>query len=205
MRPVCSPTSNTSPSGPSAESGTSPLSTAASRPAYSPRASSFGAAAANAVTSSRSSSCSSGLRVRGMGFSAWRGTSPRATAARMRRLLLVRVGFSQDSFEFVLEAAGLDGAVHAALLGRVDFPPPAPAARIGAQGDRSGARRAGDRAVALGVERVHGHVVRLDVVLHLFFGPVGQRVDLHQPAVVVVDLHLTDVGAAGPLIAAQPG
>ena len=43
------------------------------------------------------------------------------------------------------------------------------------------------------------------VVPHLVFGPFGERVELHDRAVVVVDLDLADVAACRPLVAAQAG
>ena len=67
------------------------------------------------------------------------------------------------------------------------------------------ARRAADRRVALVVERVVGHVVLAHVVPDLVLRPFGERVELDDRAVVVVDLDLADVGARRPLVAAQAG
>ena len=80
---------------------------------------------------------------------------------------------------------------------------PRASARPAAIGTR--ARRAADRGVALRVERMDGHVVLPHVVPHLVLRPLRERVQLHDRAVVVVDLDLADVGAARPLVAAQAG
>src|SRR5207244_10945028 len=105
----------------------------------------------------------------------------------------------------VLEAAGLDRALDAALLGRVLLPPPAAGARILAGGGRTGAGDAADRGVALVVEGVVRHVVGPAVVPDLLVLPAGQRVALQDAAVIVVDLDLADVRAAGSLGAGPAG
>ena len=105
----------------------------------------------------------------------------------------------------MLEAAALDRAVDAALLRRARLPPPAAVARSLARLDRARARRAADRRVPLRVERMHRQVVLADVVPRLFLGPFGERVELDDAAVVVVDLDLADVRAARPLVAPEPG
>src|SRR5712691_3354171 len=92
-----------------------------------------------------------------------------------------------------------------ALLGSIRLPPPASVARRLARRDRPGARRAADRRVAALVERVRRHAVLARVVPDLVLGPLGERVELHDRAVVVVDLDLADVGARGPLVAAKAG
>src|SRR5580658_6753970 len=61
--------------------------------------------------------------------------------------------------ELVLEAAGLDRAVHPAFFRRARLPPPSAGARILPLADRARARLASDRLVALVVERVVGTVV----------------------------------------------
>ena len=90
-------------------------------------------------------------------------------------------------------------------FGASGLPPPAAGARVLARARRAGAGRAADRRVPLGVERVAGHVVLADVVPDLLDRPLGERVQLDEPAVVVVDLDLADVRAGRPLLAAQPG
>src|SRR4030095_10453409 len=69
----------------------------------------------------------------------------------------------------------------------------------------AGAGSAADAGEAFGVEGVHGHAVGLVVVLDFLQGPVGPRIDLAEPAVVMIDLDLADIGPARPLIAAQAG
>src|SRR5262249_29788836 len=119
--------------------------------------------------------------------------------------LRVVVVLAEDRVQLVLEAAGLDGAVDPALLGRVRLPPPAPGARRLARPDRARARRAADRRVALRVERVQRDLALAHVVPDLLLAPLRERVELDDRAVVVVDLHLADVAARRPLVAAEAG
>src|SRR5579864_3351364 len=105
----------------------------------------------------------------------------------------------------MFEAAGFDRAMHPALLGRAGLPPPSPRARVLAVGHRSRARCASDRFVTLVVERVVGNFVGAEIIPDLLFGPVGQRRELHDSAVVVIDLDLTDVRTCGPLVAPKTG
>src|SRR4051794_1542749 len=113
----------------------------------------------------------------------------------------MRLG-AEDRVELVLEAAGLDRAVDAALLRRVRLPPPT-AGAVGLAGvDRPGARLAADRRVALVVERVVRDALAADVVPDLLLRPLRERVQLHDRAVVVVDLDLADVRAGRPLVTA---
>src|SRR2546422_5999992 len=114
--------------------------------------------------------------------------SPRSATA------LAFIVLPDERVELVLEPARLDRAVNPALLGRVRLPPPAPVARGLARCDRPGARRAADRRVAPVVERVRGHVVVARVVPDLVLRPLGERVQLHDRTVVMVDLDLADVG-----------
>src|SRR6476660_2191757 len=123
--------------------------------------------------------------------------SPRSATA----LVIV---ISDQRVQLVLEPAGLDRAVNAALLGRVRLPPPAPVAARLARPDRAGAGRAADRGVPALVERMRGHAVRARVLPDLVLRPLGERVQLHDRAVVVVDLDLADVAARRPLIATKP-
>src|SRR5581483_9498042 len=106
--------------------------------------------------------------------------------------------------KLVLETTGLDSAVHAAFLGRSGLPPPSPRPRVVTFAHRAGAGRATDGLVALVVERVVGDVVGADIVPHFGFGPIGQRRELHYPAVIVIDFDLADIGAGRPLIAPEP-
>jgi hypothetical protein len=92
----------------------------------------------------------------------------------------------------VLEPAGLDGAVHAALLRRVGLPPPAPRTIVFTIADRAGARVAPDARVALRVERVNGDVELGKVLVDLLGRPVGQRIDLDDAVMIVVELDLGD-------------
>ena len=70
---------------------------------------------------------------------------------------------------------------------------------------RARARRAADAREGLRVEAVHRHVVVADVLPHLVGRPVGERVDLPDPAVALVELDLADVVPRHVLIAAQAG
>src|SRR4029079_11387421 len=122
-----------------------------------------------------------------------------ATAASGMRAL------AEDRVQLVLEAARLDCAVHAALLGGIRLPPPAAGAHGLALGDRLRAGRAAERRVALLVERMGRDLVLAQVVPDLVLLPLGERVQLHDRAVVVVDLDLADVGARRPLVATKAG
>src|SRR2546423_1427554 len=104
----------------------------------------------------------------------------------------------------MLEAAGLDRTVDPALLGRVRLPPPAAVSARLALPDRTGARRAANRGVAALVQRMRRHAVLARVLPDFVLRPLGERVELHDRAVVVVDLDLADVRAGGPLVAPQP-
>src|SRR5262245_33242207 len=70
--------------------------------------------------------------------------------------------------------------VQAALLLFGTLPPPATGAKVLAGADGARAGGAADRGKALVVQRVVWHVVPADVVPHLRFGPVGQRIDLEE-------------------------
>src|SRR6202035_2693186 len=128
-----------------------------------------------------------------------RGAPPRSPARAARRLA------GEDGLQLVLQGAGLQRAVDAALLGRVLLPPPAAGARVLARRRGAGAGGAADAGVALGIERMHGHPVGAGVVEDLFDRPVGERAQLRQAAVIVVDLDLPDVGPARPLLPPQAG
>src|SRR5205807_6520984 len=73
--------------------------------------------------------------------------APRRAPPRPRRLARrsPRHVLAEDRAQLVLEAAVLDRAVHAALLGRVRLPPPATGAIVLAIRDRPRARPAADR------------------------------------------------------------
>src|ERR1700729_1617853 len=68
---------------------------------------------------------------------------------------------------------------------------------------RAGARLAPDRPVALVVQRVVGQVALEDIAPQVLLAPVGQRVDLPDPAAVVV-LELAGAGAGRSLLATDP-
>src|SRR5438445_11054035 len=83
---------------------------------------------------------------------------------------------AEDRLQLVLEAAMLDRAVHAALLGCIRLPPPAAGAVVLALADRARARCATDRRVALRVQPVHGDAVLAQVGPDLALRPLGERV-----------------------------
>src|SRR5207342_520673 len=101
---------------------------------------------------------------------------------------------AEDCVQLVLEAARLDRAVHAALLRGVRLPPPASGAHGLTLCDRLRAGCAADRGVTLLVERMGRDLVLAQVVPDLVLLPLGERIQLHDRAVVVVDLDLPDVG-----------
>src|SRR5947207_1961390 len=184
MRPVESPSSMISSSACAWSSPSSPCWTAATRSASRPRL---------------SVSCTSAKTA---------CASPRATAAAAVSSLSAALAIgilSEDRVKLVLEAAGLDRAVDAALLRRVRLPPPAAGAIRLARTNRARARSAADRRVALAVEGVVRHVVLAHVVPDLVLRPFGEWVELHDRTVVVIDLDLPDVRAGRPLVAAETG
>src|SRR2546422_4215999 len=115
------------------------------------------------------------------------------------------VHLAENGVELVLEAACLDRTVDPALLWSVDLPPPPACARLLPGHDRARARSAADRGVAVVVERVVGDVAFAHVVPDLLLGPLRERVQLHDRAVVVVELDLADVRPRRPLIASKAG
>src|SRR5882724_6848373 len=182
MRPVDRPSSMISSSACASSSPSSPSSTAATRSASRPR---------------RSASCTSASTA---------CASPSATSAAAASSFtagLVIGVLPENGVQLVLEAAGLDRAVDAALLGCVRFPPPAPGTIGLAGANRPRARCAADRRIALVVQRVVRHLVLAHVVPDLVLRPLGERVELHDRAVVVVDLDLADVRPRRPLVAAK--
>ncbi len=80
-------------------------------------------------------------------------------------------------------------------------------ARLGLARLRSRGCRARSRSTCSPCRRASGTGTSRsrDVVPDLLLGPLGERVQLHDRAVVVVDLDLADVRAARPLVAAQAG
>src|SRR5947209_20471179 len=183
MRPVESPSSMISSSACASSSPSSPSWTAATRSASRPR---------------RPASC-----TRPSTACASPSATSAAAASSFTPALAIGV-LSEDGVQLVLEAAGLDRAVDAALLRCVRLPPPAARAVGLAGANRARARRAADRRIALVVERVVRHVVLAHVVPDLVFRPFGEGVELHDRAVVVVDLDLADVRPRRPLVAAKP-
>src|SRR5207253_904633 len=128
------------------------------------------AATSDARRPRRSSSCTMASTACASPRTTSRASGPSLTAP----FLPVRV-VAEDGMELVLEAAGLDGAMDAALLRRVLFPPPAAGAVRLPRLDRPRAGCAADRGVAAVVERVVWDVVLADVVPDLLLGPLRQR------------------------------
>src|SRR4051812_31827218 len=182
MRPVWSPSSSSSASASASGPATSPSAIAATTSASFPRRSSSCTIASTACASAEATSAA----------------SP-PTRTGVSAMLL-----AEDRVQLVLEAAALDRAVDPALLRRVRLPPPAAGAARLAGLDRPRARGAADRGEAAVVQRVVGHVAFAHVVPDVLLVPFGQRIELDDRAVVVVDLDLADVRAARPLVAAQP-
>src|SRR3954447_5348433 len=183
MRPVCSASSSTDSSSSAVAPSTPPSLTDATSSASRPR-----------IVSSCASACTVCASA-----SATSRASPFDVTSSVIFLL------ADQGAQLVLEAAGLDRAVDPALLRLVRLPPPAAGTQVLARGRRPRARCASDRGVALVVERVVGKLVLAHVVPYIVLGPLGERVQLHDRAVVVVDLDLPHVAARRPLVAAQPG
>src|SRR5450432_3490294 len=96
----------------------------------------------------------------------------------------------------------IGGEVNAAFLTGVLFPPPAAGAFGLTCAHRPRAAPTTDAAVAAGVERVHRHVVLMDILVHVCGAPIGQRVELDAA------IGLLNFGHSGPgfrLVAAQAG
>src|SRR5581483_11351153 len=161
---------------------TTPSSTAATTSASLARRVSSCTSASTACASARATSCA----------------SPRTATLGMSPV-------TEERVQLVLEAATLDRAVDPALLRCVRLPPPAACARRLVGRDRARARRAADRLVAAVVERVVRDVALAHVVPDLLLRPLGERVELHDRAVVVIDLDLADVRARRPLVPAEAG
>src|SRR2546421_2853877 len=177
MRPVCRPSSSTDSSSSAESPSTPPSSTAETSSASFER-----------IVSSRARDCT---------VCASASATSRASPLSATSSVIV---LADQRTQFVLKPAGLDRAVDPALLRRVRLPPPAAGAQVLALLRRSRARGAADRRVALVVERVVRKVVLTHVVPYLVLGPFGERVQLDDRAVVVVDLDLADVAARRPLV-----
>src|SRR5213076_2232896 len=111
-----------------------------------------------------------------------RRARPRPPLRAPRSMLCV---LAQDRVQLVLEAAVLDRAVHAALLGCIRLPPPAAGAVVLAGLDGTRAGGAADRRVALRVEPVYRRFVLAEVGSDLALRPLRERVELDDRAVVV--------------------
>src|SRR5471032_1365398 len=183
MRPVCNPSSSTDSSSSAESRSTSPSPTADTSSASRDR-----------IASSRAIDCT---------VCASASATSRASPFSATPLSLTVV--SDQRAQLVLEPARFDRAVDPALLRGVRLPPPAPGAEVLALFCRPCAGRTADRGVALVVEGVVGQLVLAHVVPHFVLGPFGERVELHDRAVVVVDLDLADVTAGRPLVAPQAG
>src|SRR4029079_10364414 len=90
------------------------------------------------------------------------------------------------------------------LLFLLMLPPPAAGPRMLAGLHRAGARLTADGDEAAGVQRIHRHVVLGDIGGELLRRPIGDGVDLHQPALLVPG-GKRDVGALIGMLAADVG
>src|SRR5215203_1898579 len=106
--------------------------------------------------------------------------------------------------QLALKSTTFDGAVHAAFFRSIGFPPPASSAGLLTCGCGSCAWYTTDAGISLIVERMVGHVMGADVVPHLLFTPICQRIDLHQPTVCVVEFDFVNRSAGTRLIAPEP-
>src|SRR5690242_5586170 len=93
--------------------------------------------------------------------------------------------------------------VEPAFLLGVVFPPPSTGSWVFSWLGGAGAGHASDAGVALVVERMPRNFVRLNILLKLLPRPIRNGIHFDDPGVGWVCFHLLDVGARGPLIAAQ--
>src|SRR5258708_5225437 len=111
---------------------------------------------------------------------------------------------SQNLFEQHVDGplhSAVGGEVNAALLVGVLFPPPAAGALALSGFDGARARIAANTGIAAPVEWMARDVVPADVVVHLLWGPIGERADLYRRR---VRIHLAHIGARIVLRAPQP-
>src|SRR6266540_1524784 len=83
--------------------------------------------------------------------------------------------------------------------------PPPPCATVFPGLDRPGARCAADARIALIVQPIVRQIISPYIVPNLTLGPIGQRIDLDDIAVIVIDLDFLHLGARDCLLAAQTG
>src|SRR6266542_7111118 len=93
--------------------------------------------------------------------------------------------------------------VQSTLLRLGIFPPPSPGATVFRGLDRPGARCAADARIALIVQPIVRQIISPHIVPNLTLGPIGQRIDLDDIAVIVIDLDFLHLGARDCLLAAQ--
>src|SRR6266849_3473160 len=93
--------------------------------------------------------------------------------------------------------------VQAAFLVLGRFPPPAAGAHVLAGLDGARAGRTADRWIALRVQRIHRQGMLARVLPGLRLGPVGERIELDEAAVLQIQIDHRHLRASGRLLAAQ--
>src|SRR5690242_18147968 len=94
--------------------------------------------------------------------------------------------------------------MEAALVEFGVFPPPAARADVFARRDGTGAGRAADAGVPLGMECIHRHIMSAEVIPDILLRPIGEGIEFLQPVLCIPFFH-SDIAPSGRLATAQPG